>query len=190
MSEQRRTTDHLDMTDAQKAFLDQLCPRLQTAVNDAISSHEGDSVHLCEADVEKVVKMTIAAGDFTLPGGQTPDGIIAAHRSLLAGQVRIEQRNEVLDRNVDRILDVVVGPVKTDFLGDPVADNERDEEQGLMAQTATATRAAESLEKHMANGGVPVKLPTSIKAAILGAAATVGAASITAVAIIGSALLG
>lgn len=177
MTTERRATDGLEMTDAQKAFLDQMCGSLQKSVAAAISEHETAGKHLCRDDVEEVVKLTLAAGDFVLPNGQSPGAILEDHNRLFEGQDRIE-------RNQDRLLDVVVGPVMTDWKGDEDPDGLRDESQGLMAQNAVAVRAAEQLEKHMANGGVPVKLPTSIKAAIWGAAGAVVASSVTAAGLI------
>lgn len=179
---QRRITDGLDMTAEQRAFLDRVCHDVSGAVQDAVAAHEDGVPHICSEAVEEVVKMTLAAGDFKLPNGQSPRGLLDDHSKLFSGQERLE-------RNQDRILDVVVGPVKTDFLGDPFEDGERDESLGLVAQNAIAIRAAESLEAHMANGGVPVKLPAGIKAAIWTAAGTVIASSVTAAALITAAFI-
>ena len=211
--EGRRVTDRLDLTAPQRAFLDQVAASVTAAVAEAIVQHE-DSAHVevvlpegvtvqdlidnrvDRETVHEVVKLTLAAGDFMLPNGVDPEVILEKHKvyderflHLEEGQTSLENRHDQLDRNVDRILDVVVGPVKEDFLGEPHADGERDESLGLMAQTATALSAAKKLDKHLSNGGVPVKLPTNVKAAIWGAAGTVIAASITTLGVVAAAVL-
>lgn len=195
----RRVTDGLELSDQQRAFLDQVIVSVQEAVTSAITSHESTVPHgvVEEGAVAEVVKMTLAAGDFVLPNGKPPSALLGQHEQfhrelddLKAGQQHLEERHSDLDRNVGRILDVVVGPIKEDFLGDPYPDGERDESLGLMARTVVAMDAAEKLDKHLSNGGVPVKLPAGIKAAIWGAAGTVIAASITAAGLIASAVLG
>lgn len=199
MAEQRRVTDRLDLTDPQRAFLDQVAASVTAAVAEAVIQHE-DAAHselMCsEETVREVLQMTLAAGDFVLPNGKPPEDLLEKHGAyeeqfehLETGQQNLELRHDQLDRNVDRILDVVVGPVKEDFLGEPHADGERDETQGLMAQTASAMSAADKLNKHLSNGGVPVKLPTNVKAAIWGAAGTVIAASITTLGVVVAAVL-
>ena len=136
------------------------------------------------AQVKEIVQMTLQAGDFRLPNGSSPQAMIEDHQILLTGQAALEIHHTKLDRSMDKVLDVVVGPVKTDWMGDPDPDGERDETGGLLAKANTAVAAAEKLDKHLSNGGVPVKLPTGIKAAIWTAAGTVTAASITAAAIL------
>ena len=179
----RRSTDGLDLTEDQQVFLDRVCHDVHEAVKDAVDEHEDNTPHFCKESIQEAVRMTLASGDFLLPNGQKPGALLDDHKKLTEGQQRLE-------RNQDKILDVVVGPIKTDFLGDPMPDGERDETKGLVAQTQIASRAAEALEAHMANGGVPVKLPTGIKAAIWTAAATVIGSSVTAAALIVSAVVG
>lgn len=130
--------------------------------------HELRFPHLTAEDVAEVVRLTLAADDFTFAGGGRP-------KDLISGQAQIEKRHDELDRNVNKILDVVVGPIATDWMGDPDPDGDRDETKGLMA---------------LSNGGVPVKLPTSIKTAVWGTAGTVSAAAISAMALILTSLLG
>lgn len=184
--EQRRVTDQLELTDAQKAFLDQVIVSMEAAVQHAVVEHEkvSHSELLKAEEIDEVVRMVLASGDYVLPKGVTPDVLIERQRMLIAGQAALEARHDTTDRNINRILDVVVGPVKQDFLGDDVLDGERDESRGLMASTQVAIAAAEKLDAHLSNGGVPVKLPTSIKAAIWGAAGTVIASALTAAALI------
>jgi hypothetical protein len=186
---QRRATDQLELTEAQRAFLDQVIVSVTGAVSEAIQLHEDTQhAHLLEAAaIADVVEMAIAEVD--LQGMPTllrkeHDRFEAEVHELKIGHNDLELRHDQLDRNVDRIMDVVVGPVKTTFLGDAHPDGERDETQGLMARTEVAFNAAEKLDRHLTNGGVPVKLPTNIKAAIWGAAGTVVAATLTTLGII------
>lgn len=125
------------------------------------------------AQVKEVVQMTLRAGEFTLPDGSSPQELIEDHTILLTGQTSLRVSHERLGRDMGKVLDVVVGPVKTDWRGDPDPDEERDETQGLMAKTDVAVAAARRLDYHLENGGVPVALPTGIKAAIWTAAGTV-----------------
>jgi hypothetical protein len=188
-TQHRRSTDQLDLTNAQRGFLDQMVGSVSEAVVDAVRDHEEGS-HLDSETITEVVKMTIADGDYVFPNGQSPQELLSHHRELAAGQKKLEARHDNLDRNVDRILDVVVGPVAEDWKGDPDPDGMRDESQGLMAQTAIAMRVAEKMDEHLSNGGVPVQLPTNIKVAIWGAAATIGASAITASALVTASVLG
>ncbi len=112
----------------------------------------------------------------------TLDEVAEATTELQAGQKRIEKRHEALGRDVRKILDVVVGPVATDWKGDKDPDGFRDETKGLMAKTEAAGLIATKLDKHLSNGGVPMRLPTNIKVAIWSASGTVTAAAISATA--------
>lgn len=187
--EQRRSTDQLDLTGAQQAFLDQVVVSVTDAVADAVRNHEEASEHPSKESVLEAVRMTLAAGDFLLPNGQTPDEMIAHHDDLAEGQKSLEARHDRLDKDMSSVLDVVVGPVEEMWNGEPDPDGARDETLGLRAQMSTAMSASQKLDKHLSNGGVPVKLPTGIKAAIWGAAATIGAAFITSAGIVAAAVL-
>lgn len=160
-----------DLDEQQKVFL----ARIAEVVSGFQAQHE-ERAHMTAEDVKEVVRLTLAADDFIFAGGGRP-------RDLISGQAQLEKRHDALDRNVNKILDVVVGPIATDWAGDPDSDGDRDESKGLMAKT---TR----LDTHLSNGGVPVKLPISIKTAVWGTAGTVSAAAISATAMILTTLLG
>ncbi len=159
------------LAEEQKKFLEQVCVSVRTAVAAALSEHEKAFPHVTPEKVQEAVQMHIADDGFEFP-------IDKLH----------ERRHDRLNRNVGVLLDVVVGPVRRDFLGDPHPDGERDETQGMMAKQTVATAAAEKLDEYLENGGVPVRLPTNIKAAIWGAAGTITAAGITAVGVVLSSL--
>jgi hypothetical protein len=187
----------LELTDPQKAFLDQVCSKVFVSVEEAQTQHEMSFRHLAEKDVVEVVKMTLEAGDFLLPGGGSPQRMLDDHASLIAsqeklesGQARIEGHLGKLAERQSKILDVVVGPVTETWDGVPDPDEMRDDSFGLQAQAQQALEMAQRLDQRIQNGGIPVRLPTSIKVAILGAAGTVGAAAITGTALIISALVG
>lgn len=161
--------------DQEASLVDRIIEQVSEAIAEtvvaAMEDHERRFTHESQA-VEDTVKDVLAGGSFQLPGGKTPRALMRDHDVLLAGQ-------ELLSRNVDRMLDVVVGPVRRDFLGDPVADGERDESEGLMGKTKGALTAIERLDSYLQNGGVPVRLPKEVKAAIWTAVGTVMAAAVT-----------
>lgn len=87
------------------------------------------------------------------------------NESLALGQ-------DVMVTSMGKLLDVVVGPVKTDWAGVLDPDGDRDDTKGLMAQQAETASTVRALDYHMNNGGVPTKTPLSIKLAIWTAAGT------------------
>ncbi len=177
----RRSTDQLELTDAQQAFLDQISLNLTDAVAAALKTHE-ESSHPTREEVMEVVKVTLAAGDYLLPNGQTPREMIKRHSDMEAGQ-------KSLDKNMGSLLDVVVGPVIVQWNGEPDPDGMRDETQGMKARTDASFSVAEKMDSYLSNGGVPVKLQASVKAAIWGASATVIAAVITSTALLADVIL-
>ncbi len=130
--------------------------------------------------VKEVVQVTLQAGDFRFPNGATPQKMLADHEMLFAGHEGLQAGQITLSRDMGKVLDVVVGPVKVDWRGDPDPDQERDETVGMMAKTDRALEVSEKMDHHLDNGGVPVKLPTGTKVAIWGAAGTVAASVVTA----------
>jgi len=132
------------------------------------------------AQVKEAVQVVLQTGDFLLPNGSSPAEMIAEHQLLFEGHEGLQVGQRSLDRNVGKVLDVVVGPVKVDWRGVAFPSGERDETQGMKAKTEFAEMVAIKMDQHLSNGGVPVKLPAGLKAAIWTAAATVVASGITA----------
>ena len=127
-------------------------------------------------EVKAAVREVIAAGDFLLPNGAKPQDLLDEHEFLRTGIANLEGGQ-------DKMLDILIGPVETDWQDIPDPDGRRDEDKGMQAQVAR-------LDYHIQNGGVPVAIPTGIKAAIYGAAGAVVAGALTATAIVAAQFIG
>lgn len=127
-------------------------------------------------EVKNAVREVIAAGDFLLPNGAKPQDILDEHNFLREGI-------KTLEGGQDKMLNILIGPVITDWQDIPYPDGRRDEDAGMQAQFAR-------LDYHLQNGGVPVAIPGGIKAAIYGAAGAVIAGALTATAIVAAQFIG
>ncbi len=126
--------------------------------------------------VKEEVKVVLEQGDFLLPGGASPQDLLDEHDFLRKGQGRLEE-------NQGKMLDVLVGPVIEDWAGEPDPDGRCDEDEGMVSTVAR-------LDFHMANGGVPVALPTTLKAAIYTSSAVIIGALLTGAAVVAAQIIG
>ncbi len=84
------------------------------------------------------------------------------------------------ERDVGLLVTAAMGPVLTDWRGNPDPDGQRDYKAGSAWRSEEALDIATRTQHQMDNGGIPAKLSRIDRAAIWGAGGTITAALITA----------
>lgn len=83
------------------------------------------------------------------------------------------------ERDVGLLADAVIGPIITDWRGEPDPDGQRHHKEGSAWRSEEALRLATLSQTAMDNGGIPARLSRLDRAALWGAGGSIVAAVIT-----------